>query len=87
MHIAPAGNITVRMQKGDQSLPLKFIAKDGADLPPNQQVDVDVCARFGVGETADFTFTPTESGIYELHLGYPLRKWVQKWVVTSAANI
>ncbi len=81
MHIAPAGNITARMMKGDQAVPLKFIAKDGADLPDNQQVDLNVSARFGVGETADFAFTPSEPGSYEFYVGYPRNKWAQTWEV------
>ena len=84
MHIAPAGNITVRMLKDDQPVPLKFIAKDGADLPENQQVDIEVSARFGVGETADFTFTPVEPGRYILQIGAQNPKrphWKQVWKV------
>lgn len=84
MHIAPAGNLTVRMIKEGEPVPLRFIAKDGADLPENQQMDVEVSARFGVGETADFTFTPLGAGNYELHIGYPgIKKWVQTWEVAS----
>lgn len=88
MHIAPAGNLTVRMLKEGRPVSLRFIAKDGADLPDNQQVEVEVSDRFGVGETADFTFTPLETGTYELHIGYPgVKKWVQKWEVTSRITL
>lgn len=84
MHIAPVGNITIRMLKNDLPVPIKFIAKDGADLPEHQQVDLKVSQRFGVGETADFAFTPTEPGQYELQIGAqnnPKRRWQQKWKV------
>lgn len=84
IHIAPAGRISARMLKDEKPVPIKALAKDGADLPPHQQVDVDVTPRMGVGETADFTFTPTEPGTYELVVGYPQKNWRQKWVVAAA---
>ena len=31
---------------------------------------VDRLPRLGVGETADFTWTPSESGVYELHIAW-----------------
>jgi len=64
-------------------MPLKLIAKDGADLPENQHVDYDVSPRYGVGETADYAFTPTESGTYEFHIGYSRIKQVQIWDVQA----
>lgn len=89
MHIAPVGSVTVRMLKNDLPVPIKFIAKDGADLPEHQQIDIEVSARFGVGETADFAFTPTEPGLYELQVGAknnPKNRWKQKWEVALAKN-
>jgi FtsP/CotA-like multicopper oxidase with cupredoxin domain len=85
MHIAPIGAITARMTKDNEPIPLKFIAKDGADLPPNQQVYLDESQRFGVGETADFEFTPLVAGTYELNVGYrnPKMRWSQTWEVAA----
>ena len=83
MHIAPIGAITARMLKNDHPVPLKLIAKDGADVPKHQQVDFDISPRYGVGETADFAFTPSEPGSYEFHIGYRNRMWVQSWEVAS----
>jgi FtsP/CotA-like multicopper oxidase with cupredoxin domain len=84
MHIAPAGNIVVRMLKDDQPVPIKYIAKDGADLPEHQQINIEVSPRYGVGETADFAFTPIKPGMYELQIGSfnnPKRRWKQAWEV------
>jgi FtsP/CotA-like multicopper oxidase with cupredoxin domain len=83
VHIAPAGNITARMVKGETPVPLRTVAKDGAELPTHQQVNVEVSRRMGVGETADFEFTPTEAGTYEFVIGYPRRQWRQRWVVAA----
>lgn len=87
INIAPAGNIFLQMQKDSIPVAVKAIAKDGADLPENQQVEIEISPRFGVGETADFLFTPTEPGVYELMIGYsPNRSWRQRWEVTAEAQ-
>jgi hypothetical protein len=47
-------------------------------------VPAEQSGRFGVGETADFAFTPTEPGTYTLHIGYsPSDRWQQTWTVTD----
>lgn len=87
INIAPAGRITARMLKGETPVPIRAVAKDGADLPPNQQTEVEVTQRFGVGEVADYTFTPTEPGTYELVVGYgPRRRWRQRWEVVASGE-
>lgn len=88
INIAPAGNISVRMLKGEESYPIMALAKDGADLPESQQVQIEESPRFGVGETADFLFTATEPGNYELVVGYsPKFSWRQKWIVGVNENL
>jgi FtsP/CotA-like multicopper oxidase with cupredoxin domain len=82
INIAPAGNGWIRVTKDGEIIPIKTIAKDGADLPITQQKDVEVSQRIFVGETADFSFTPSEPGIYELKINYMMAKWVQKWEVS-----
>jgi FtsP/CotA-like multicopper oxidase with cupredoxin domain len=84
INIAPAGNIGVRMTRGDVPVAIVPVAKDGADLPAHQQVPAEQSGRFGVGETADFAFTPAEPGTYTLHIGYsPSDRWQQTWTVTD----
>ncbi len=82
INIAPAGNGWIRATKDGEIIPIKTIAKDGADLPITQQKDIEVSQRIFVGETADFSFTPSEPGIYELKINYMMAKWVQKWEVS-----
>ncbi len=84
MHIAPASEAFVGMTKNGKPVPIRFVAKDGADVPERLQVLMDESPGYGVGETADFSFTPTEPGTYELVLGYRwLPPWKQTWIVLS----
>ncbi len=87
INIAPAGNIFATMMKDSVTVPLIAIAKDGADLPPNQQIAVDRSPRLFVGEAADYLFTPQESGVYELYVGYTRRGWRQRWEVSNAETV
>lgn len=85
IHIAPAGDIKMKMELDSVSVPIKFIAKDGTDLPPLQQTYLKESAYFGVGETADFEFKPLKPGIYNLQVIIVdgLYFWSQKWIVTD----
>jgi FtsP/CotA-like multicopper oxidase with cupredoxin domain len=83
LHIAPAGQLSAWLTKDGDVIPITLHAKDGADLPPHQRVPVDRLPPLGVGETADFTWTPSEPGVYELHIGYPRVDFSQRWVVTA----
>lgn len=64
-------------------LPIKFIAKDGTDLPPKQQTFLKESQYFGVGETGDFEFKPVKPGTYSLQfiIVEGLFFWTQKWIV------
>ena len=69
-----------------QAQPVSYVlhAKDGADLPEHQRVAVEQLQRIGVGETADFTWTPDEPGVYEIRIGYrPDASLPQRWVVVA----
>lgn len=82
INIAPAGNIRLEMTKDSLSYPLQAWAKDGADLPENQQLMVDVGYNIGVGETIDYIFNPTKAGVYELYIGNRReRSAKQRWIV------
>jgi FtsP/CotA-like multicopper oxidase with cupredoxin domain len=84
INIAPAGLISAWLTRDGDIVPITLHAKDGADLPPHQRVPVDRLPRIGAGETADFMWTPTAPGTYELHVGFapvPEANLVQRWVV------
>ena len=85
INIAPSGSISAQMLKGETPVPLTALAKDGADLPENQRIALEITPEYGVGETADFAFSPTEPGTYELVIGYtPKARWHQRWEVVAS---
>jgi FtsP/CotA-like multicopper oxidase with cupredoxin domain len=85
IHIAPAGAVKIKMLKDSTAIPIKFIAKDGTDLPPKQQTLLKESQYFGVGETGDFEFKPLKAGTYSLQfiIVEGLFFWTQKWIVTD----
>jgi FtsP/CotA-like multicopper oxidase with cupredoxin domain len=84
INIAPAGMVSAWLMRDGEALPIRLLAKDGADLPVHQRVEVDELPEIGVGETADFTWTPSEPGTYEIRVGFaPEFSHAQTWVVTE----
>lgn len=83
INIAPAGRIRMRVEKEGKIKPIRIIAKDGYNLPEMQKVFVNSTFRYGVGETADFEFTPEGAGLYQLYFwnNSPQDFWVQNWIV------
>ncbi|MDT8341716.1 MAG: multicopper oxidase domain-containing protein [Longimicrobiales bacterium] len=87
INIAPAGRVSawIRRDRDGEPVPYTLLAKDGADLPAHQRVPVEHLQRIGVGETADFTWTPAEPGVYHLLVGPDPEQaaLVQRWVVEA----
>ncbi|HET8667405.1 MAG TPA: multicopper oxidase domain-containing protein [Terriglobales bacterium] len=50
----------------------RAVAKDGADLPPQQAMLQDALQPISVGETYEFEFLPKSPGRYELHFAASL---------------
>ncbi len=70
------GNNTVKITLDQKGAPLSWrsIAKDGADLPPEQSITSAASFLIAPGETYDFQFRPEESGDLQLTLFLPLFK-------------
>jgi FtsP/CotA-like multicopper oxidase with cupredoxin domain len=84
INIAPAGNITAWITRDGEPYPMRLFAKDGADLPEHQRVEAERLPRIGVGETSDFTWTPTEPGVYEIRVGFNDNvNFAQRWTVVA----
>jgi len=84
VNIAPAGEMVVKMMKDSTPVSIRFIAKDGVDLPARQQTMIKESQLLGVGETADFEFKPLKPGTYTLKFMYDEQFCLnQKWVVTD----
>ncbi|MDQ4079213.1 MAG: multicopper oxidase domain-containing protein, partial [Gemmatimonadota bacterium] len=60
--IAPHDGKVVRLFGDTVLQQWRAVAKDGADLPPNQAVRRPARFTMGTGETADFEITPTDAG-------------------------
>jgi FtsP/CotA-like multicopper oxidase with cupredoxin domain len=84
INIAPAGQASARIVRDGELVPVRLLAKDGADLPEHQRIMVDELPIIGVGETADFTWTPTEPGTYTLYVGRTIETSLPwEWQVTG----
>ncbi len=84
INITPAGVAKFWMTKDGQPVKLRAIAKDGADLPESQRVEVEIGQVIGSGETIDYMFSPSEPGVYQLGMGpNPSAAWTQKWIVSK----
>ena len=61
-------NYTLQVALRGESGPVQWraVAKDGADLPPNQSTVRPAQLTIGVGETYDFEFEPSGAGEYRL---------------------
>jgi len=81
INIGPAGGARIDVTKNNLAIPIKIIAKDGADLPVSQQQYFEKTPRIFVGETADYNFTPKESGTYKMRFRYMDYNWIQTWEV------
>jgi FtsP/CotA-like multicopper oxidase with cupredoxin domain len=68
MHISPDDNKHVSLLKNGEPVAWQYIAKDGADLPPNQVGIISAELDIHVGETYDFLWMPEESGSYTLNI-------------------
>ena len=67
INISPDDMETVSLLVNDKPAQWRAIAKDGADLPPQQATMQDaVDVELGVGETRDFEFSPTAKADYKL---------------------
>jgi FtsP/CotA-like multicopper oxidase with cupredoxin domain len=70
MHISPDDNKHVSLLKNGEPVAWQYIAKDGADLPPNQVGIISAELDIHVGETYDFLWMPEESGSYTLSIDH-----------------
>jgi FtsP/CotA-like multicopper oxidase with cupredoxin domain len=58
--------ITTSLSLDSHPVSWRAIAKDGADLPPQQATARDAMQVVSVGETYDFAFSPEKPGAYQL---------------------
>ncbi len=68
MHISTNDVKTVRLLKDGKPVRWRPLARDGAALPAQLRAPVDASFRTDVGQTFDFEWTPTASGVYLLEV-------------------
>lgn len=59
-------HVTISLLQKGQPVKWRPLAKDGADLPPQQATVRDAVQMISVGETYDFQFSPQTPGDYEM---------------------
>ena len=64
--------VATSLQLDGRPVQWRAVAKDGADLPPQQATVRDAVEHISVGETYDFEFAPKMPGEYELRFCAPL---------------
>jgi FtsP/CotA-like multicopper oxidase with cupredoxin domain len=84
INIMPNNTLTVTLRGESGLAQWRPVAKDGADLPPNQTGTRSATLSIGVGETYDFEFEPPASGEFRLEASGQFRvEAARRDVVTS----
>jgi FtsP/CotA-like multicopper oxidase with cupredoxin domain len=73
--IAPDWRVFVMLTDAAGPVRWRAIAKDGADLPPNQRTLQTARLPVGPGEAADFSYTPTAPGNLVLDVSTQVDGW------------
>lgn len=71
INIAPAARFFFSLERDAELVPVRLVAKDGADLPTGVRRNVEGPVRLTVGETADILVT-LDPGEYELVVENPI---------------
>jgi len=89
MNIGLANAVQGRVFRDGEPVPIRLLAKDGADLPASQQIEAMASHRIFVGETSDFLWTPTEPGEYMVWIGigppHESPGSAQRWTVLAGS--
>ena len=64
--------VSVTLLDGDKPVEWQMVARDGADLPPQQRTTQPAQLLFAAGQIFDFEYTPTKSGQLTLRFGDPI---------------
>ena len=76
----------IQLKSGDERVTWQALARDGADLPTNQQTNREALVFVNVGETADFLWTPAGPGTYHMTFGPPEFEIRQAWEVFDSSE-
>lgn len=82
INIMPAGVFRASVTAGADTLPIRRVAKDGADLPPNQMITVKF-QRVEVGEAYDYEWTPQKPMDVTLNFTLSPKFFTQQQIVVT----
>jgi FtsP/CotA-like multicopper oxidase with cupredoxin domain len=75
IHIFPDWTALFTLRRGDSTLEWRSLAKDGRELPPEQQSVTPASLLAGPGETMDYEFTPMRTGMLRLDIAQRQGLW------------
>jgi FtsP/CotA-like multicopper oxidase with cupredoxin domain len=84
INITPNFTLQPTLRSDNGPVQWRAVAKDGADLPPNQSTMRPALFTIGVGETYDFEFEPSATGEYRLDV---LRVGTGAMMVTAPVRV
>jgi len=73
--IIPDWTIRLALTRDERVVAWRALAKDGAELPPRQQVVQPAAMVTGPGQTMDFEYRPTEPGLLRLDVQQRTGAW------------
>src|SRR2546423_8719545 len=86
IQIHPQAVVTFRLGGDSTIATWTPVAKDGADLPPEQSTPRAAYALMGAGENAEFLYTPMRPGMQRLQIQTQIAGWyVPMTIVVRAA--
>jgi FtsP/CotA-like multicopper oxidase with cupredoxin domain len=75
IQIHPQAVVVFRLGNDSTTARWTPVAKDGADLPPEQSTARAAAVLMGAGETGDFLYTPERPGLQRLQISTRLAGW------------
>jgi len=81
IQIHPQAVVVFRLGNDSTTSRWTPVAKDGADLPPEQSTERSASTTMGAGETGDFLYTPRKPGVERLYMHTRLAGWYVPMII------
>jgi len=85
IQIHPQAVVVFRLGSDSTTSRWTPVAKDGADLPPQQSTERSASTTMGAGETGDFLYTPRKPGVERLYMHTRLAGWYVPMIIVVRA--
>jgi hypothetical protein len=87
IQLHPQAVVTFRLGADSTIASWTPVAKDGADLPPEQSVPRAAYVEMGAGENGEFLYTPQRAGIQRLNVQTSIAGWYVPLVLVVKAAV